>query len=325
MYTPSLTRRCVQRAKILKKWLKMKALITGIDGFVGPYLEKFLISNDIRTFGTFLQSNIQKENHFQMDITNKEEVFNIIKKISPDLIFHLAGFSSVSRSFEQPDLCRKINVEGTRNILDAVVKLKLNTKIIVVSSSEVYGTPLSTPMKENHPLNPSSPYGRSRVEQESVCADYVKKYNIFIVVSRSFNHTGPGQQPFFVVPGFAKQIVDIEKGKQQNIKVGNLEAVRDFTDVRDVVRAYYLLATKGRKGEVYNVCSGNGYLISWILKTLLGLSKVKIAVEKDPEKLRPSDIPVLQGDNSKLTEETGWKPEIDFKKTLKDVLDYFRG
>lgn len=302
----------------------MKALITGIEGFVGPYLEKFLISNNIKTSGTFLNSNTQNKAHFQMDITNKEEVFTIIKKISPDLIFHLAGFSSVSKSFENPALCKKINVLGTKNLLDAVIQSKLSSKILVVSSSEVYGVPLTVPINESHPLNPISPYGESRVEQEKLCADYIKKHPLFIIVSRSFNHTGPGQQPIFVVPSFASQLIENKKGSERTLKVGNLNAVRDFTDVRDVVRAYYLLATKGRSGEIYNVCSGKGYSINYILKTLLSLSSSKIKVESDPQKSRPSDIPVLLGDNSKLQRETGWKPEIDFNDTLKDVLDYFR-
>jgi GDP-4-dehydro-6-deoxy-D-mannose reductase len=301
----------------------MRALVTGAEGFVGPYLISFLKKEGIDAFGTYFRSESKKKNFYRMDVTDKEEVFNLMKKIKPDYLFHLAGFSSVKASFDNPELCMKINVEGTRNILDAIFQNSLKTKILVVSSAEVYGKPKFLPITEEHPLSASSPYGESRIKQEELCAEYAKN-GLFIVISRSFNHTGPEQTDTFVIPSFAKQIALIEKSKQKVINVGNLGAVRDFSDVRDVVRAYYMLLKKGNKGEKYNVCSGKGYVLKDILKKLTYISGADILIEKDTERMRAADIPALVGDNTRIRETTGWKPEIDIDETLRDVLEYWR-
>jgi GDP-4-dehydro-6-deoxy-D-mannose reductase len=259
-----------------------------------------------------------------MDVTDPINVMEIIEKTRPDYIFHLAGFSSVAASFQNRDVCKKINVGGTQNILEAVVKAKIKPHILIVSSAEVYGKPAFIPITEKHPLDPQSPYAESRIEQERVCSDYIKNHKVHIVISRSFNHSGPGQSDTFALSNFSKQIAMIEKGLQGSIKVGNLDAIRDFSDVRDVVKAYYLLSVNGKKGEVFNVCSGKGHAIKELLGILLNLSSMQIAIEADPARLRPSDIPVLVGDNTKCTSRVGWRPTIPIESTLENLLEFWR-
>jgi len=304
----------------------MNILITGVNGFVGKYLSKFLLSKGFKVFGIDIFDTFDGEdkvNYFKLDLLNKEDSQEVIKKIKPEFIFHLAGFSSVKMSFEQPELCRKINVDGTKNLLDSVLDLDINPRILIVTSAEIYGIPKSIPIKETDILNPISPYAQSRKEQEELCAKYADKLKI--IISRSFPHTGPGQQPIFVVSDFAKQIAEIEKGNIKPVmSVGNLESKRDFTDIRDIIEAYLLAVEKAIPGETYNICSGNAYSIKEILDKLLSFSKVKINVKQDPSKLRPSDLPILQGDNLKFKQQTGWVPKISIKKTLKDTLDYWR-
>jgi len=304
----------------------MKALITGVNGFVGKHLSNFLLSKDFEVWGIDISEDFNgspKVNYKKSNILDKEELNQLMKEISPDYIFHLAGFSSVKKSFENPELCKKINVGGTENILESVLTAKINSKILIITSAEIYGIPKTIPIKETEELNPVSPYGESRKEQEELCKKYSDKLQI--VISRSFPHIGPGQQPIFVTSDFAKQIAEIElKNKDPLMKVGNLEAKRDFTDVRDIVEAYFLALEKGISGETYNIGSGKSYSIKEVLEVFLSLSEAKIKVEQDPDKLRPSDIPVLQGDNSKFKERTGWEPKIKIKTTLKDVLDYWR-
>jgi GDP-4-dehydro-6-deoxy-D-mannose reductase len=302
----------------------MKALITGIDGFVAPHLNSLLKNKGIETVTTYNSAETAPRESIHMDITNETEVTEVIKTTSPDMIFHLAGFSSVAKSFENPALCMKINVDGTKNILDAVRLLGLKTKILVVGSAEVYGKPVLVPITENHPLSANTPYGESRIKQEALCDEYVTKYDLFVVVSRGFNHTGPGQIDTFAIPSFAKQITLIEQGKQTELKVGNLNAIRDFSDVRDVVNAYYLILKKGKKGEKYNVCSGNQQSMKNILNVLINKAKKKIMVTEDSNRMRPSDIPILVGDNTKLRETTGWKPQIKLEQTMSDVLEFWR-
>ncbi|MBR9699253.1 NAD-dependent epimerase/dehydratase family protein [Candidatus Woesearchaeota archaeon] len=295
----------------------MKALITGANGFVGPYLRKHLENH----FSVVSTSEISQDVDYAVDITNKEEVGQLIKETQPDYVFHLAAQSSVQMSWKQPALTKKINVEGTKNLLEACAPYK--PFFLLVSSAEVYGKPETVPLTESSSLRPLNPYAESKLEQEELCKSY--QDIMPIIISRSFNHAGPGQREQFVISDFAKQIAEIEKGrKKANIQIGNLEAVRDFSDVRDIVRGYYLLATKGRYGETYNLCSGKGQKIVDILQQMLELSSHKIAIQQSPEKFRKQDIQVMIGDNSKVTHDTGWKPEIPFEQTLKDILGYWR-
>lgn len=279
--------------EIVKSSNKKKALITGINGFVGPYLKKELEHHDYEVFGIDLKGDDKKV--FSCDITDPDSVYNTISKVEPDFIFHLAGFSSVGKSFQQPELCKKINVDGTRNLLDAVVKAGLmRSRILIVSSAEVYGKAEKIPIDENHPLNPLSPYGKSRVEQEKVASGF----DLPIIIARSFNHTGPDQPDTFVIPSFRKQIKEANDG--DTIHVGNLEVVRDFSDVRDVVKAYRILLEKGKDKEIYNVGSGEEYKLKDILDRFIKQSGKNLKVEIDPKRYRKADIPVLVCDNSRL-------------------------
>jgi GDP-4-dehydro-6-deoxy-D-mannose reductase len=302
----------------------MKALVTGIEGFVGPYLASFLKGNGIETNGTFFAGTVPGDENFHLDITDAIKVAEIIKNVRPDYIFHLAGFSSVAASFQHPETCKKINAEGTRNLLNAVVDARIKPRVLIVSSAEVYGKPSFIPITEKHPLGPQSPYAESRVEQERVCMEFIKNHKVHVVISRSFNHSGPGQSDTFVLSNFCKQIAMIEKGSQSSIKVGNLDAIRDFSDVRDVVKAYLLILRDGKRGEVFNVCSGKGHAIKDILGILLKLSSKQIPVETDPARLRPSDIPVLVGENGRCISRTGWRPTIPIETTLENLLEYWR-
>ena len=302
----------------------MKALVTGIEGFVGPHLASFLSSQDYEVAGTYYAFEPAGKSLYHMDILDKTEVANVINEVKPDHIFHLAGFSSVAMSFTMPDECKSINVTGTRNLLDAIKLADIKCKILVVSSADVYGKPITLPIDEKHPLQPMSPYAESRAAQESECLNWPLNSKMQIVVSRSFNHSGPGQTEGFVLSSFAKQIAQIERGIQDNLKVGNLDAIRDFSDVRDVVRAYYLLMQKGKNKEIFNVCSGIGHSIKELLEMMVLNSSAQIDVEIDASRLRPSDIPVLIGDNKKLVSRTGWGPSIPIEKTLENLLDYWR-
>lgn len=296
----------------------MKALITGVNGFVGPYLKNHLLDNDFKVYGTDISQGVDVD--FKLDLLDKNKVEEIIKKIKPDLIFHLAAQSSVKLSFLQPDFTMKVNVQGTRNILQAV---KINvpySKILVVSSADVYGVSKEVPLLESSKLNPVSPYGESRVEQEKVALSY----GLNLVISRSFPHTGPGQRPFFVCSSIAKQIAEIERGKEAILKVGDVTVKRDFSDVRDIVKAYLLALEKCKFNEIYNICSGRKYSIKQILDILLSFTNKKIQINVDSKRLRKKDIPILQGDNSKFVEATGWGPTIPIEKTLRDLLEYWR-
>jgi GDP-4-dehydro-6-deoxy-D-mannose reductase len=296
----------------------MKALITGINGFVGPHLKQHLINNGFEVFGTDISNGELVD--YSVDLLDKQAVYDLISKITPDFIFHLAAQSSVKLSFIKSELTREINVTGTKNLLDAVKSLIPDSKILVVGSADVYGIPDETPLTENSKLNPISPYGESKLEQEKLALNY----GLNLVISRSFTHTGPGQKPIFVCSDFAKQIVEIEKGKEAVINVGNIDVRRDFTDVRDMVRAYLLALEKCNFNEVYNICSGNTYSLRKILDMLLAMSDKEIQIKEDPTKLRKKDILLMEGDNSKFIEITGWKAEISLEQTLKDLLDYWR-
>ncbi len=304
----------------------MKSLITGIGGFVGPYLARHLIDNGHKVYGIErAQRKVKGCETYIADILDKKKIAEIMQKVRPDYIFHLAGQSSVEVSWKEPKLTRDINVNGTVNLLNSVVRARISPKIIIVSSSEIYGRPEKLPVKESHPLRPTSPYGESRLEQEKALKEFINRHKLQIAVARSFPHTGPGQIPKFVCPAFAEQIAMIEKKKAEPlIKVGSLDNERDFSDVRDVVRAYLLMAEKGRIGEAYNVCSGKAWKIRKILKFLLKNSTARPKVTVDPAKLRKGDMKKVVGSHSKLTKETGWKPEMKFEQTLLDILEYWR-
>ncbi|MFC1709881.1 GDP-mannose 4,6-dehydratase [Candidatus Omnitrophota bacterium] len=314
----------------------MKVMITGIAGFVGSHLAEFLLKKKgIRVYGIDRWlSRLDNIQHFknkikliECDLTDPFSTHYEIEKIKPDLIFHLAAQSFVPTSWHAPHDTLTTNIIGQLNIFESMRKLKLKTKIQIACSSEEYGLvhKSEVPIKETNPLRPLSPYAVSKVGQDLLGYQYYKSYKMFVVRTRGFNHTGPRRGENFVTSNFAKQIALIEKGKQKpSIKVGNLKAIRDFTDVRDMVRGYWLALQKGKAGEEYNICSGKGITIKEMLRLLLKMSKVEIAIKQDLHRLRPSDVEILVGSYSKFKKQTGWQPQIPFQETLKDILNYWR-
>lgn len=315
----------------------MKILITGITGFVGSHLAEYcLVKPHIKLFGTFLVSkeikNLQhlkgKITLLKCDLTKKEQVKKVILKVKPDAIFHLAGQSQVSLSFRSPEKTLFNNIVSDLNLFEAIKDAKIKPVVVIAGSSEEYGQTLKNelPIKESNELRPLSPYAVSKIAQEKLAYQYYKSYGLKIVFTRFFNTEGPRRGENFVASSFAKQIAQIEKGKQKPVMyVGNLDAKRDFTDVRDMARAYWLASQKCKFGESYNVCSGKARSIESVLNILLRLSKVKnINVKNDPKRMRPSDIPITVGNNAKFKKQTGWKPSIPFEKTMEDLLSYWR-
>ena len=313
----------------------MKALITGISGFAGSYLAEFLLNNGYEVYGTFydkstfsnLNGFIDKIKLYQCDIRNYDTLKTIIGDVRPEEIYHLAAISFVPTSLKDPKLTFDTNLYGTLNLYQAVIEQKINPKILFVGSADEYGivNEDDLPIKEEYPLRPMNPYSISKASADFLSYAYFKNYGLNIVRVRPFNHIGPRQSPDFVCSSFAKQIAEIEKRlKEPMIKVGNLEAKRDFTDVRDIVRAYWHAKQKGETGEIYNICSERTVQIKELLNKLLELSSKKIEVREDPKRIRPSDNPILQGDCSKFRRKSGWKPEIPLDKTLKDILEYWR-
>jgi len=318
----------------------MKILITGVTGFVGSHLAEYCLKKPkIKVYGTVLSHHLGDElkriEHikdkielFECDLTNRIAVDRVLEKAKPDKIFHLAAQSFVPTSWKSPEDTLSNNIMSELNILEVVRELKLNPVIVIAGSSEEYGLVLENelPVKETNPLRPLSPYAVSKIAQEKLAFQYHQSYGLKTILTRFFNTEGPGRGQDFVTSNFAKQIAEIEKGKREPIiYVGNLEAKRDFSDVRDMVRAYWLAAKKCKFGEPYNVCSEKTRAIKSVLDLLLSLSKVKnIRIKQDPKRMRPSDVPMLLGDCSKFRKATGWKPKIPFEKTMEDLLNYWR-
>lgn len=313
----------------------MKALVTGISGFVGSHMAEYLLSQNVEVLGTIRQrSRMDHIQHILNDINLVEcelrdpfSVESLIDRERPDLIFHLAAQSFVPTSWNSPADTIYNNVAGQINIFESVRRFQLDCKIQIACSSEEYGhvEQDEVPIKETNPLRPLSPYAVSKTAQEYLGYQYFKSYGLNVVQTRTFNHTGPRRGENFVTSNFSKQIAEIEAGKKPPvIYVGNLLAKRDFTDVRDVVRAYWLALEKGESGETYNIASNKCYTIGEVLQLLLTLSKVQIEIQQDPARMRPSDVEILLGDYSKFNAKTGWKPEIPFHKTMEDLLNYWR-
>lgn len=315
----------------------MRVLITGITGFTGSHLADYILANhsNVEVFGTIRwrsrRENIchieEKIGLFEADLKDIVSLEKCLAEIKPDRIFHLGAQSYVPFSWNCPVETFTINSIGQINLFEAILSLKLSPKIQVAGSSEEYGFvyPDEVPMKETNPLRPLSPYAVSKVAQDLLGWQYFKSYGLRIVRTRGFNHTGPRRGEVFICSTFAKQIAEIEKGEREPIiYVGNLEAKRDFTDVRDIARAYWLCLEKGEEGEVYNIGTGKAYAMKEVLDILLSLSKVNVEIEVDPLRLRPSDVPILLSDCTKFVNLTGWKPKIPFRDSLQDLLNYWR-
>jgi GDP-4-dehydro-6-deoxy-D-mannose reductase len=312
-----------------------KALITGISGFVGSYLAEFLLNKGIEVYGTIRwRSKLDNILHIkdklklvEADIRDSHSVQKAIEEVEPDYVFHLASQSFVPMSWRAPADTMETNAIGTIHLLEAIRQSDCNPIIQIAGSSEEYGMVYQNelPIRETNSLRPLSPYGVSKVAEDLLGQQYHRSYGLKIVVTRAFNHTGPRRGEVFVTSNFSKQIAEIEKGlKEPVIYVGNLSAQRDFSDVRDIVRAYWLAVNKCEYGEVYNICSGKARTIQSVLDLLLDMTDKKIEIKQDPSRMRPSDVEILFGDYSKFKEKTGWTPEIPFEKTMQDLLDYWR-
>lgn len=315
----------------------MRALITGITGFAGSHLAELLLDEhpEVEVWGTYRwRSRMDNIEHFvdrvrlvEADLRDFASLHRMLDTVRPERIFHLAAQSFVPSSWSAPAETLSTNIEGQANLFEAIRALKLDPVIQIACSSEEYGLvlPDEVPIRETNPLRPLSPYAVSKVGQDMLAYQYFRSYGLKTIRTRGFNHTGPRRGDVFVTSNFAKQIARIEAGLQEPvIEVGNLEAVRDFTDVRDMVRAYWLATERATPGEVYNIASGHGIAIHELLERLLSHSPADVEVRVDPARLRPSDVEVLIGDASKFRSETGWEPRIPFDQTLVDILDYWR-
>lgn len=313
----------------------MIALVTGAGGFVGRHLCQRLLEEGVSQVVGMVhrakdREGLPRDPRLKVvlaDVLDAPAIEELIRSYRPEEIYHLAAQSSVALSWEDPRRTYEINIFGQLNLLESLLKSQVEASVLIPGSSEVYGkvSPEQVPITEDHPLRPDSPYAVSKAAQDLLGYQYYSAYKMRILRSRSFNHIGPGQSPAFVCSDFARQIAQIEAGQHRPvIQVGNLELKRDFTDVRDVVRAYIELIRKGRPDQPYNVCSGRAYAIGEVLEMLLAMSRGKIEVEVAQDRFRPSDLPILLGDNRRIREHTGWSPVISMEKSLQDVLDYWR-
>ncbi len=316
----------------------MKVLITGITGFAGSHLAEYLLAHhkEVEIYGTRrwrspmtnLDPDVARKIHFhECDLRDSSNVLQLLDTIRPDRIVHLAAQSFVQTSWTAPNETLTSNVIGQLNILEAVKKLGIRPRIQIAGSSEEYGLVHENelPIKETNPLRPLSPYAVSKVAQDLLGIQYFYSYKIPVIVTRGFNHTGPRRGEVFAESSFAKQIAAAEIGLHPPvIEVGNLSAKRDYTDVRDMVRAYWLALEHGEAGQTYNISSGKIYSIREVLDLLLNFSTTKMKIEQRPDRMRPSDVPVLLGDNQKFCKVSRWEPVIPFPKTLEDLLSFWR-
>jgi GDP-4-dehydro-6-deoxy-D-mannose reductase len=313
-----------------------RVLITGTTGFVGSHLAEFALAKDeVEVFGIKRpRSRTEHVEHLtgritwvECDLRDGASTQAMVNAVRPDRIFHLAAQSFVPSSWNAPQECFTTNVIGQLHLFQAVLEAGIDPSILVAGSSEEYGLVLQDelPIRETNPLRPLSPYAVSKVGQDFLGYQYFQSYGLKVVRTRAFNHTGPRRGEMFVTSNFSKQIAAIEAGLQPPvIRVGNLDAIRDFTDVRDIVHGYWLALERGEPGEVYNLCSGIGHSIHEVLSILKERSQVPIDTMEDPARLRPSDVPVLIGDHSKFRRATGWERQIPFEDTLAELLDYWR-
>ncbi len=310
--------------------MALKVLVTGATGFVGRHLGRVLSAEGLEVHGTCFPDHPCPGDRqlYHVDLRSAEPTDAVLERVRPDWVIHLAAVSNVRRSWEDRRATVETNLVGTSNLFEAVRRFAPSARVLFTSSSDVYGLPRSGeyPFREEDPAEALNPYAYTKLAGELLCRFYAKVERLDIVVVRPFPHTGPGQGPDFVFSDWASQIVRIERGRSAPvIRVGNLGVRRDYSDVRDVVRGYHLLLLKGRPGEVYNICSGRAVSLKEILARLLSFSTTPVKVEVDPAKLRKTDIPFLAGDGSKIGRETGWTAEIPLERTLRDLIEYWRG
>lgn len=314
-----------------------KILVTGVNGFVGSHMADFILKENLgEVFGMVrgktpgydnIKNIIDKMQIINCELNDFFSVRKAIETSQPDIVFHIAGQAFVPSSWESPIETFNSNVMGSINLFEALRKSGIDPKIQIACSSEEYGLvhENETPIKETNPLRPLSPYGVSKVAMDLLGWQYFKSYGMKIIRTRAFNHSGPRRGKEYVDSDWCRQVALIEKGKQKpEVFVGNLNAKRDFTHVKDIVRGYWLAATKATPGEVYNICSGKAYSMKQVIDLIFKQTSMKIKVTPDPKRIRPSDVELLLGDYSKFAKETGWAPQIPFEQALKETLDFWR-
>ena len=309
----------------------MKATIIGAAGFVGGYLARYLIGAGYDVTATklpFETFNVPDVQTYNLDILDQSAVREFLEREKPDQIYHLAAQSSVAVSWIKPQLTVEVNVKGAVNLLSELQASGRNARVLLIGSGEEYGYAAAegAPLREDGPVRPGNVYAATKVCQNMLGAIYARAYGMDVMMTRAFNHVGPGQSPQFVVSDFCRQVARIEAGLQENpMRVGNLAARRDFSDVRDVVAAYARIMQAGARGETYNVGSGQAIEIAEVLEMILKKARCPIRIETDPEKMRPSDVPLIAADTSKIRRALGWAPQIPLEETLEDCLNDWRG
>lgn len=303
--------------------------VTGESGFVGAHLVPAMIAERAKVFGVSDMPPLPIESdlyhHTDVDLRKRDDIKSVLSVAEPDAVIHLAAQSHVPTAWDDPERTWRINVLGSLNLLQACSELRRVPRFLMISTGEVYGKPMEVPLDETAPLRPRNPYAASKAAAEILALQMSDAGQVPVVVLRPFNHTGPGQRSQFVCPAFAEQIAKIEAGKQEpEISVGDLSPARDFLDVRDVVQAHMTALCRAEVGEFYNIASGNPRTIQSVLETLLQMTDAKIDVVTDPDRLRPSDTPVISGSAAKFNDATGWEPKIPFEQTLRDLLEQFR-
>ncbi|MBI5710187.1 MAG: GDP-mannose 4,6-dehydratase [Candidatus Eisenbacteria bacterium] len=305
-------------------------LVTGANGFVGPHVVRALAAAGARVHGAGLGSapaDSPLDSWCACDVLDPAASDAAVSTARPDAVVHLAGQSSAARSFEQPVETFRLNVAGTALVLEALLRVAPKARVLVVGSSEVYGPqPEGSRVAEDAPFRPVSPYALSKAAAESLALTLAAEHGLDVVATRSFGHTGPGQDARFAVPSFAQQIAAIEAGRAEPVlHVGNLEVTRDLCDVRDVAHAYVALLERGAARRVYNVCRGEGVGLTTLVESLVAMARATVRIEPDPARMRPADLPWLVGDPSAIARDTDWRAGIALEQTLADVLEEWRG
>jgi GDP-4-dehydro-6-deoxy-D-mannose reductase len=312
-----------------------RVLITGITGFTGSHLAEYCLNKGYEVFGltrgryhqyNFIEHIVDKLKLIEGDLSDYHSIQSCLKESEPDLIFHLGAISSVPLSWKAPQSTFNTNTTGTLNILEAVRMSKLDIKTLVVGSSEEYGLVYKdeTPIKETNPLRPLSPYGVSKIASDLLGYQYYKSYGLKVIRVRPFNIIGTRGGQEIVTANFALQLSKIKNGKQKTLKVGNMDSIRDFNNVKDIVRAYDIAMDKCDYGDVYNICTGNGITIKELLDKMILISEIyNISYDKDIKRVRPSDVDNLIGDSTKFRDKTGWTPKIPLDESIREVLDYW--
>ena len=303
----------------------MRVFITGIEGFVGGHLAIVLRAAGHEVAGSALSGG-DRDDVVELDVRDPDQVHRTIGAAKPEVVFHLAGEASVSVSFRRPVETFEVNAAGALHVLEACRRTAAG-RVVLVTSCEVYGDldPSTGPASETRAMAPISPYGASKADQDLLGEQYARTFGLDVVRVRSFPHTGPGQAEPYLFPSVARRIAEAEAGQgPATVTVGDVDVVRDLLDVRDVARAYLLLMERGRAGEAYNVCGGRGRNLRELLEELCGLARVPVRLEIDRSRRRPADTAWMVGDPSKLESETGWRPEIGWRKTANDLLEEAR-